>query len=85
MIVEYLYIGGLHNGSDRVDFMTNPQTGKYAILMALQNDAAKNILWRSSTRITPRFDGPGTQQNKGKSPMTPQTFNRPQPNHFGQS
>jgi uncharacterized protein YbdZ (MbtH family) len=48
--------------------MTNWQTGKYDTLMALQNDAAKNSLWRSSAVITPRSGGWNSHHNKGKTP-----------------
>ncbi len=43
-VASYLYIGGLKNGSLRADLMSNWQSGKYATLMALQNDAAKDTL-----------------------------------------
>jgi hypothetical protein len=44
----YLYIGGRKVGAlFRADFMTNWWEDKYASLIALQNDAAKNSLWRS--------------------------------------
>ena len=43
-VASYLYIGGLKNGSLRADLMSNWQAGKYATLMALQTDAAKNSL-----------------------------------------
>ena len=59
--------------------LTNWQTGKYATLMELQNDVAKNSLWRSSIVIIPRSGGSGTHQNKGKSPTTLPTFKRYQP------
>jgi hypothetical protein len=87
-VASYLYIGGLKNGSLRADLMSNWQTGKYATLMALQTDAAKNSLWRSSTVITPRtsprFGGSGSHQNKGKAPMTQPTSKRPQFSNSGQ-
>ncbi len=53
--------------------------------MALQIGAAKNCLWQSSTVITLRYGGSNTQQNKGKSPMTHQKFDRAQPSNFGQN
>jgi hypothetical protein len=40
---SYLYIGGLKNSSLRADLMSNWQSRKYATLMALQMDDAKNI------------------------------------------
>ena len=43
----YLYIGGLKFGALRADLMNNWQTCKYDSLLTLQNDVAKNILWRS--------------------------------------
>ena len=61
----YLYIGGLKNGSVRADFMINWQTVKYVTLIELQNDVAKNSLWRSSTIITPRLGGSNSHHNKG--------------------
>ena len=64
-VAAYLYIGGLKNGSVRADLMTNWQTGKYATLMELQTDAAKNSLWRSSTVITPRTGSSSSHHNKG--------------------
>ncbi len=51
--------------------MSNLQAGKYA----------KNILWRSSTLITPMIGGPNTHQIKGT--MTQPNFKRPQPSNFG--
>jgi hypothetical protein len=45
----YIYIGGLKNGALRADLMTNWQMGKYLSLISLQNDAAKNSLWRASS------------------------------------
>jgi hypothetical protein len=81
----YLYIGGLKNGSVRADLMSNWQTGKYATLMDLQNDAAKNSLWRSSTIITPRMGGSNNYHGKGKSPMPVPMSKRLQPANFGQN
>jgi hypothetical protein len=63
--------------------MSNWQSGKYATLMALQTDASKNSLWRSSTMITPKTGGSSTHQNKGKSPITQPNFKRPQQSKFG--
>ena len=83
-VASYLYIGGLRNGSLRADLMSNWQSSKYATLMALQTDDAKNSLWRSSTVITPRSGGSSSHQNKGKSPMTQPNFKRPQLSNFGQ-
>ena len=80
-----MYIGGLKNGSVRADLMTNWQTGKYATLMHLQNDSAKNTLWRSSTIITPRSGGSNSHHNKGKAPMTQPTSKRHQPIVFEQN
>ena len=84
-VAVYLYIGGLKNGSVRADLMFNWQTGKYATLMELQNDAAKNSLWRSSTIITPRVSGSNAHHGKGKAPMTVPMSKRPQTNGFGQN
>ena len=84
-VAAYLYIGGLKNGSVQAGLMTNWQTGKYATLMELYNDAAKNSLWRSSTIITPRLGGSNTHQNKGKSPMTQPTSKRHHPVVYGRN
>ena len=65
--------------------MTNWQTGKYATLMDLQNDATKNSLWRSSTIITPRTRGSNSHHGKGKAPMPQSTSKRLQPVGFGQN
>ena len=65
-VAAYLNIGGLKNGSVRADLMTNWQTGKYATLMELHNDAAKNSLWRSSTIITPRSSASNSHHSKSK-------------------
>ena len=64
-VAAYLYISGLKNASVRADLMTNWQTSKYAPLVDLQNDAAKNSLWRSSTIITPRSGGSTSHHDKG--------------------
>jgi hypothetical protein len=53
--------------------------------MALQTDATKNRLWRSSTVITPKTGGSNTHQNKGKSHMTQRSFKRHQPSSLGQN
>ena len=42
----YLYIGGLKIGALRADLMTNWKVDKYDSLLTLQNDVAKNSLWR---------------------------------------
>ena len=65
--------------------MTNWQTSKYATLMDLQNDAAKNSLWRSSTIITLRMGGSNSHHGKGKSPMPPPMSKRLQSTGFGQN
>jgi hypothetical protein len=83
-VAAYMYIGGLKNGSVRAYLMANWQTGKYATLMELQNDAAKNSLWRSSTIITPRSGGSNSHHNKGKAPMAQPTSKRHQPIVFKQ-
>jgi hypothetical protein len=53
--------------------------------MKLQNDAAKNSLWRSWTIITPRSGGSNSHHNMGRTPMTPPTSKRHQPIDFGQN
>jgi hypothetical protein len=65
--------------------MTNWQTGKYATLMDLQNDAAKNSVWRSSTIITPRTEGFNSHHGNDKAPMPQSTSKRLQPIGFGQN
>ena len=78
-VAAYMYIGGLKNGSVRTDLMTNWKTAKYATLVELQTDVAKNSLWRSSTIITPRQDISNSHHNKGKAPMPQSTSKRHQP------
>ncbi len=53
--------------------------------MDLQNDAAKNLSWRSTTIITPRMCGSNSHHGKGKAPMPPPMSKRPQPAGFGQN
>ncbi len=53
--------------------------------MALQIDAAKISLWRSSTVITPNTGGSNTHHNKGKNLVTQPNFKRPQQSNFGQN
>jgi len=65
--------------------MTNWHTGKYATLMELQNDVAKNSLWCSSTITTPRFGGSSSHHNKYKGPMTQPTSNRHHSVVYGQN
>ena len=84
-VAAYMYIGGLKNGSVRADLMPNCQTGKYATLVYLQNDATKNYLWRSSTIITPRSSGSNSYHGKGKAPVTQPISKRHQPIVFGQN
>ena len=80
----YMYIGGLKKGSMQAIIMTNWQTGKYATLMELLADAAKNTLWRSSTIITPRLGRSNLHHNKGKAPMMQPTSKRHHPIVFKQ-
>ena len=80
-----MYIGGLKYGSVRADLMTNWQTGKYATLMDLQNDAAENSLRRSSTIVTPRIGGSNSHHGKGKAHMPQPASKRLQPIGFGQN
>jgi hypothetical protein len=65
--------------------MTNWQADKYLTLMALNSNDAMNILWRSTTLITPRYCSFATIQKNVKGPLPPPPFNRPQGNHFGQN
>ncbi len=53
--------------------------------MELQNDAAKNSLWRSSTNIIPRVSGSNAHHGKGKAPMPVPMSKRPQTTGFGQN
>ncbi len=53
--------------------------------MELQNDAAKNSLWRSSTNITLRVSGFNSHHGKGKAPMPVPMSKRPQTTVFGQN
>jgi hypothetical protein len=76
-VAAYLYIGGLKVGALRADLMTNWQAGKYDSLISLQNDAAKNSLWRSTGVNSPRTGLLARTQNKGKAPMTTSTFKHP--------
>ena len=78
-VAAYLYIGRLKNGSVRANLMTNWQTGKYATLMDLHNDVAKNYLWRSSTIITPRSSVSNSYHGKGKAPIQQPTPKQHQP------
>jgi hypothetical protein len=73
-VAAYLYIGGLKVGALRADLMTNWQAGKYDSLISLQNDAAKNSLWRSARVNTPRSGTLANTQNKGKGPMPTPSF-----------
>jgi len=61
----------------------NWHTGKYATLMDMQNDAAKNSLWRSATIITPRTGGSNSHHDKNKAPMPQTPSKRLQPIAFG--
>jgi hypothetical protein len=53
-------------------------------LLTLQNDAAKNGLWRSNAVNIPRKSSSATTQNKGKAPMPMPPYERPHGN-IGQS
>jgi hypothetical protein len=53
--------------------------------MVLQNDAAKNSSWRSSSIITPRMGGYNFHHGKGKAPMLAPMPKRPQTTGFGQN
>jgi hypothetical protein len=59
----YIYIGGLKNGALRADLMTNWQMGKYVSLISLQNDAAKNSLWRASSSLPSGSSTPSNSNN----------------------
>jgi len=53
--------------------------------MDLQNDTAKNSLWRSSAIITPRTKGSNSHHGKGKAPIPPPMSKRLQSTSFGQN
>jgi hypothetical protein len=72
-----MYIGGLKVEALRADLMTNWQARKYASLIALQNDDAKNSLWRSIAVNILRSGSSSTKQNKGKAPMSMASYKRP--------
>ena len=47
--------------------MTNQHEGKYESLIALQNDAAMNSLWRSAADNIPRNSSSAITQSRGKA------------------
>ena len=73
----YLHIGGLKLGALRADLMTNEHAVKYDSLLFLQNDAAKNSLWRSAAVNIPRKSSFATTQNMDKAPMPMPSYKRP--------
>jgi hypothetical protein len=72
----YMYIGGLKNGALRADLMTNWQSGKYLSIIALQNDAAKNSLWRSTSSLTMSTNNSNSGERKGKGAAFPNNFKK---------
>jgi len=64
--------------------MTNWQASKYDSLVTLQNDTAKNSLWRSIVVNIPRNSSSVATQNKGKAPMPMPPYTRSRGN-IGQS
>jgi len=58
--------------------MTNWQAGKYDALIALQNDVAKNSLWRSAAVNCLRNGSSATTRNKGKAHVPLPSYTRPQ-------
>jgi hypothetical protein len=72
----YLLIGGLKVGALRTNLMTNWQECKYDFLLTLQNDAAKNTLWRSAVENILRNISSATTQNMGKAPMPMPSYKR---------
>jgi len=64
-----MHIGGLEVEALRADLLTNGQAVKYDSLIALQNDDAKNSLWRSAAVSIPRSGNFGITHNKGKANM----------------
>jgi hypothetical protein len=79
-IASSLYIGGLKIEALRAYLMTGWQASKYTSLTALQNDAAKDSLWRSTAVHIPRSGNYGTTQNKGKASMPMPSYMRPHGN-----
>jgi hypothetical protein len=67
----YIYIGGLKNGALRADLMTNWQMGKYLSLISLQNDAAKNSLWRASSSLASGSNTPSNSNTDRQQPKQP--------------
>jgi hypothetical protein len=57
--------------------MTNWQGSKYDSLIALQNDAAKNNLWRSAAVNIPINRSSATTQDKGKAHVPMPLHKRP--------
>ena len=52
--------------------MTNWQTGKYVSIIDLQNDAAKNSMWRSISALTLRANDNRRGDNRGiRTKFTP--------------
>jgi len=74
--VAYLYIEDLKVGALRADLMTNSQASKYDSLLTLQNDAAKNSLWRSAAVNIPRNSSSATTQNRDKAHMPMTSYKR---------
>jgi len=66
----YIYIGGLKNGALRADLMTNWQCNKYPSLIALQNDAVKNSLWRASSSLASGVSTP-SNSSTDRQPKPP--------------
>jgi hypothetical protein len=72
----YLYIRGLKVGVLRADLMTNWQASKYEYLLTLQNDLAKNSLWRLAAVNIPINSSFATNQNMDKAPMPMPSYKR---------
>ena len=64
--------------------MTKWQASKYVSLITLQNDAAKNSLWRSAAVNLPRNSSSATTINRGKTHVPMPSYKRPHGN-IGQS
>jgi hypothetical protein len=61
-----MYIGGLNNSSLRANLVTTWQNSNYLSIIALQNDVAKNNLWRSTSILTLHSSNIGSDDRKNK-------------------
>jgi hypothetical protein len=56
--------------------MTKWQTGKYLFIIALQNDAAKNSSWRSTSALTLRASSNSSEDRKSKGTTLTTSFKK---------